>query len=122
MNKENTAKLRELFPSLLQQMDLPPSQTCMCWGFEYDDGWYQITHDMLSEIEAVDPEAQLMQAKEKWGRLRVYVDGNIEAREIARNYEDISAEVCEICGSTEDVKPTTGGGWINYLCKECRDD
>lgn len=118
MNEEIENKLQAEFPKLLRQMDLPASQTCMCWGFEYGDGWYDITRRMLEELQEADPECELLQAKEKWGELRVYVNGNGLAHEVVDKYEELSQGVCEHCGSTEEI--TSEGSWITTLCAKCR--
>ncbi len=36
------------YPHLYRQKNLPMSQTCMCWGFSCDDGWFVII-DSLSK-------------------------------------------------------------------------
>ena len=119
MNRELTAELIKEFPEILRGVRKPPSESLMCFGFEYSDGWYDLTHKMLTELQEADPECHLLQAKEKWGGLRVYISGNEDAYNIVDKYEKLSYSVCEACGSTDDVK--SEGAWVQTLCKACRD-
>jgi hypothetical protein len=122
MNKEISQQLYEKHPGLLQRGNTERmarhNEGKPYFPFEHGDGWYGIVSEMLMDIEMVDPEAVLLQAKEKFGLLRVYITGNEDAHDIVDHCERLSATVCEACGSTEDV--TTKGGWLQTLCKECR--
>lgn len=51
MNQENTLKLVKRFPVLYQDFYSPMSQTCMCWGFEHGDGWFDIIWQLSLAIE-----------------------------------------------------------------------
>ena len=42
MNADLTQKLVKRFPVLYQDYDSPMTQTCMCWGFDPSDGWFEI--------------------------------------------------------------------------------
>ena len=54
MNKENTKKLHEKYPTIFQNKDLPPTQSLMCFGFECDDGWYELIDEMCEELDAIE--------------------------------------------------------------------
>lgn len=140
MKTELQKKLFDKYPRLFKDKDLPMNQTCMCWGLECGDGWYEIL-DMLGHAieehfknekrnaeyskdskfsEEYFPRAS--QVKEKFGTLRFYttycedyVDGAIRMAEL------MSAVTCEKCGNPGDVG-NNSVGWIATLCKECRDD
>lgn len=80
MNKENTKKLLEKYPKIFAQHKLDPSQTCMCWLFECDDGWYDLLNMLCSHIQFdIEkngyPELEAVQVKEKFGTLRFYTTG-----------------------------------------------
>ena len=67
------------------------------------------------------PQVEAVQVKEKWGGLCFYTDGHNDAQGGAISFaESMSYHICERCGSTNDVQQTKGG-WIQTLCKECRE-
>jgi hypothetical protein len=47
MREELDAKLVAKYPELYRNRFAPMTQTCMCWGFDCGDGWYEII-DALS--------------------------------------------------------------------------
>lgn len=49
MNEENTKKLVKEYPTLYRDVGGDPRETCMTWGFECGDGWYNIV-DSLSAV------------------------------------------------------------------------
>lgn len=51
MSPELTHKLLKRFPVLYQDYYSPMSQTCMCWGFECNDGWFDIIWQLSLAIE-----------------------------------------------------------------------
>lgn len=51
MNAELTQRLVKRFPVLCQDYDSPMSQTCMCWGFDHGDGWFEIIWQLSLAIE-----------------------------------------------------------------------
>jgi hypothetical protein len=44
-------KLVERFPVLYQDRNSPMTQTCMCWGFDCGDGWFEIIWQLSLAIE-----------------------------------------------------------------------
>ncbi len=125
MNAENTKYLLEKYPGLYQQYHLPENQTCMCWGFDCDDGWFHIIDKLSEEITKIAPNVQASQVKEKFGALRFYIDGIDtdttildDVYSLINNAEDASYRTCETCGSTENVTQTKG--WITSLCELCK--
>jgi hypothetical protein len=44
MSPENTKVLYETFPEIYRGKDKPMQQTCMCWGFECGNGWFDILY------------------------------------------------------------------------------
>src|SRR5215469_10089273 len=51
MNQELTDKLLKRFPVLYQDYYSPMNQTCMCWGFDHGDGWFDIIWQLSLAIE-----------------------------------------------------------------------
>ena len=101
-------------------------ETCMCWGFECGDGWFQILNQLMGNIQhhidwknkdgEVVPQVTLDQVKEKFGRLRFYYTGGDDyVRGLVSMAESMSGITCEECG-----KPgtQTSGGWIKTVCVE----
>ncbi len=120
MKKELEEKLAKDFPSLFRDLRGPANQTCMHWGLECGDGWYNIIYNICKKIIEIDPKKEFYfeQIKEKYGMLRVYAFCSDEAEDIIEEGQRESAKTCEYCGSKEKV--TREGSWIETLCKECR--
>ncbi len=99
------------------------------FGFECGDGWYTILDTLMSSIEWwLNPEThfpreerkpfQITQIKEKFGGLSFYYDGGDDRiRGMVNLAESLSYKTCEKCGSTKNVKQTSG--WITTLCEDC---
>lgn len=63
---------------------------------------------------------RIIQAKEKFGGLRIYTNGEpigCKVRQIIDKYSALSENICVICGKP-DV-PMTHNGWYSPYCKEC---
>lgn len=120
MKKELEAKLVERFPGFFADMYGDPMQTCMAFGCECDEGWYDLLFRLCEDIEKAEPEEfKLLQVKEKFGGLRVYYHGGNEVvHKLVSAAENESYEICERCGIRENV--TSEGSWIFTLCQECR--
>ena len=134
MKEEFDKKLCEKYPKIFKNRNGSMQETCMCWGFSHDDGWYDIIDSLCASIqnhinnkryqfremsqEDFDEEHQVVaaQVKEKFGGLRFYVDGGDDwvygAISMA---ESISYRTCEVCGAPGK---TRGTGWIRTTCDE----
>lgn len=121
MNKELEAKLVERFPGIFADMYGNPTQTCMAFGCECYDGWYDLIYRLCEDIEKAGPsDFKALQVKEKFGTLHFYYSGgNAEIHKLVSKAENESSEICEKCGSKENVT-TEGPGWIFTLCPACR--
>ena len=103
MNTELDKKLCETYPKIFVNRNKPMTETCMCWGFECGDGWYNLlealcealTYTYTSGIrigtEYFDlpaPQAIVDQVKEKFGTLRFYyrLDYGTEYMELCEKY------------------------------------
>jgi len=128
MNHQLEQQLFDKYPELFEQKDFPASETCMCWGITVGDGWYKLLDSLCHTITQYCQDngtliPQFGQVKEKFGKLRIYCDGDSDLIEgMIWMTEAMSAKTCEICGSMEDVRqPTEPNVWITTYCKKCRD-
>ncbi len=119
MNAEHTEYLRENFPSLYRNYGGDMRRTCMVWGFECGDGWFNL---LVWLSKCLDPLGIVAaQVKEKFGTLRFYVEG--VPSEFADHVYDLidkaeakSAKTCEKCGQPGKLR---GIAWVTTLCEEC---
>jgi len=146
MTPEKDAKLCEKYPKIFRDRFSSPRKTCMSWGFECGDGWYDIIDALCLNIqhevdwliqqqahklergdispEEVVPEEDIQvvatQVKEKFGGLRFYVSGvNDKIQGMISMAESMSYRTCETCGNPGK---SSNDGWVVTLCKPCRDD
>lgn len=125
-------KLFDEFPDILERCD-DVTKSCMFWGLDVGDGWYDILHGLCTELRAACSKNSGMtckaeQVKEKFGGLRFYVritEPNEEEtpsfkiiHQIIEKYEIKSSQTCETCGKPGERRK---GGWIVTLCKDCYD-
>jgi len=134
MKQELDEYLCKTFPKMMVNRNKGMQETCMCWGFECGDGWFNILNQLMSNIQhhldwknresEVVPQVTLDQVKEKFGTLRFYYTGGDEyVSGLVRMAESMSGVTCEGCGNpatTSNVDPETGiTGWIRTQCKPC---
>jgi hypothetical protein len=141
MDQELQNKLFEKYPNLFSNRTKSPMQSCMSWGIECNNGWYELLSSVCWRIsqherniedrkrifadrpEQIEQELKYFpvkfdQIKEKYGGLRVYFsDGDDYVEGVIGMAEEYSYKVCEVCGSAG--KPNRGG-WITTLCESCR--
>jgi hypothetical protein len=126
MKKELDEYLCKVYPKMMVNRNKPMTETCMCWGFECGDGWFQILNQLMGNIQShidwqnrdkeVVPQVTLDQVKEKFGTLRFYYSGGDDyIRGMVTMAESMSGVTCETCGNPGT---RTGGGWIKTACKE----
>ena len=124
MNDELDKLLCEKYPKIFSDRNASMMETCMCWGFEHNDGWYNIIDQLCANIQShikwknknseVVPQVVATQVKEKFGGLRFYYNGGDDVVDgMVRMAESWAAYTCEQCGN---VGSTRGGGWIRTLC------
>ena len=121
MNKELQQKLYDRFPELYRQHSLDMRQTAMCWGFDVDDGWFDIIWTLSLALEDETKTSgtviEAVQVKEKFGGLRFYVGGCTErGHKLIEAAERTADHTCEVCGKSGKV--TNRGGWLKTVCKE----
>lgn len=137
MKEHLEQKLYNIAPILYQQHTLNMQQTCMCWGFETPDTWFNLLYELSSKLENLNKKLQkdnisiqAIQVKEKFGSLRFYYDiinnsnnDNINISELSKQVQDLidfaekkSWDICCFCGKPAT---TTTAGWINRVCDNC---
>lgn len=52
MKLELDAKLCKEYPKIFMNRHAPMTQTAMCWGFDHNDGWYNIINMMCANIQS----------------------------------------------------------------------
>ncbi len=141
MREELQEKLYLHFPEIFAQRSLPMTHTCMCWGFDCGDGWYDLIYKLCEQIQSyinnknnsikfkIDrgdlpkdtpryPQLEATQVKEKYGGLRFYVDNSDEYIDgLISMAEAMSYSICENCSNNGSPN---GDGWVTTLCPECR--
>lgn len=121
------AKYKSFFRNARQNNpETTPQNSCMFWGLDVGDGWYDILNAVSRLIEFheehnIDPDeyypATAAQVKEKFGGMRLYFDGGDEyVRGVVAMAELMSEKTCELCGSPGHIR---GHGWLACRCDKC---
>jgi len=142
MNEELDKKLCETYPKIFRDRHADKRMTCMCWGFSCGDGWYNLIDTLCSSLQwDTDkndyPQVIADQVKEKFGELRFHYhtergDVSVDVfsydarkRGIIEGKIDfachMSGNICEECGSTNNVKNEPLNGWYKTLCEGCKE-
>ena len=127
MRQELDRLLCEKYPKMMVNRNKNMQETCMCWGFECGDGWFNILDQLMGNIqhhidwknrkEEVVAQVTLDQVKEKFGTLRFYYTGGDDAIDgMVRMAESMSGVTCEECSAPAQ---THGPGWIRTICEPC---
>ncbi len=142
MDAELQNQLYGKYPDLFSNRNKSPRESCMAWGIECNNGWYELLGSVCWKIfqyerniadririrnqNAItndEPDLEYIpvkfdQIKEKYGGLRVYYSGGDDyVRGVVSMAEEYSYKVCEKCGNAGKVNK---GGWITTLCDSCR--
>jgi hypothetical protein len=142
MDQNLQNKLFEKYPRLFENRTKSAKESCMAWGCEVGNGWYELLSSLCDIItnhekniefrikvrnkNGVENDAADLsyvpvifdQVKEKFGGLRIYFSGGDDyvfgAVGMAEAY---SYKICEFCGNPG--RPNKDG-WISTLCDNCR--
>lgn len=139
MNQELQDKLYQKYPNLFSNKDTDIMSSCMAWGIECNNGWYEILSSLCWMIKQHEDNiiwrteyrrkqdieykseyfpVKFDQIKEKYGGLRVYFSGGDEYIEgLVSMAEAISYKVCEVCGNKGESNKS---GWISVRCESHR--
>lgn len=95
------------------------------FGIECHKGWYDLLTPVFEYVENYnkdkkdEEQIKFLQIKEKWGGLNIYTNfGNDELFKLIDKAEEESYNVCEECGSRNDVGMRESG-WMTTMCLEC---
>lgn len=83
------------------------------WDIKEDlpEGWWGLVDAMETELEPY--KVEIWEAKEKYCQMRLYVLGDDDnVYKIVSKYEDLSSEVCMICGKKKSRN--------EFYCNECK--
>lgn len=85
--------------------------------YSVPDGWYDLVVKMLYDLLAAGWDGQVFQIKEKFGGLRLYVNGSWspELTVIYDKAESDSFKTCVKCGAPGEM---FYDGWISPYCEE----
>ena len=137
MRQELDKMLCEKYPKMMVNRHKSMQETTMCWGFECDDGWYNILNQLMSQIQHhIDwqqdrkerfnqgdgcIQVTLDQVKEKFGTLRIYYSGGDDyIRGLVSMAQAMSGSTCEVCGNAGKFR---GKSWFYTACDEhAKDD
>lgn len=132
MEKKLEESLRAKYPEILRDLGGDPSRTCMAWGIECGEGWYDLLDGMMEKIRRIcldstaagrPMEVVADQIKEKFGTLCFYyhevgssatVSGILS--DIVSSAERRSSQICEVCG--RHGARCRRGGWLKTLDRE----
>jgi hypothetical protein len=132
MNKELELKLVEKYPIILRDYGGDYTKTCMHFGMECGDGWYDLIDDLLGKLDYISKHSGVQivadQIKEKFGTLRFYystiikTDFNVEPivdkiiDDLVSHAESKSKYTCEITGERGAL--CSRNGWLRTLSKD----
>jgi hypothetical protein len=96
----------------------------MEFGWECNSGWYPLIRECMEELkkeaEKENLDTELLQVKEKFGTLRVYLSSESDDMfGIIQYYETLSSHLCELCGEFYTAKMRVRHGWYKTLCNKC---
>ena len=103
----------------------------MAFGFECDDGWFNLLYSAFTEIEdyflnsfgRIPDYFYIVQVKEKWGGLRIYVSSAPQAvHDIIDKAEEQSFKTCEKCGAVGECFHRDMLPYVRTLCDKCLDE
>jgi hypothetical protein len=139
MDQELQNQLFEKYPYFFSNKDLGRKNSCMAWGIECGNGWFDIISPLCFMIknhennivwqteykQKTEPEykndyipVKFDQIKEKFGGLRIYFSGGDDYVEgLVSMAGAMSYKICEVCG---DRGSPNENGWISTLCDGCR--
>jgi hypothetical protein len=123
MRKELEQRLLERWPRWFN-IGGDVRHTAMGRGFAHGNGWFDILWRLFEDLEplvanfeqASGNQFEVVQVKEKFGGLRVYVnDANDAIRQHIEAAIQESLHTCEVCGQ---LGKQHSGDWSRTLCEE----
>jgi hypothetical protein len=142
MNAELEQQLYDKYPTLFCNKDKSIQESCMAWGIECNNGWYELLSSVCWRISQHEQNitdririrntnskendqsdldyipVKFDQIKEKFGGIRIYYTGGDDyVRGVVSLADEMSYKICEVCGQKGNPNK---GGWISTLCETCR--
>lgn len=127
MEDEKQININDL---ILPLPDDAPKTPFELFGVECNKGWYPLILPILEYIQKYNNSHEnskiyVDQVKEKWARLEIYVSfdnvpDNVvtETYDMIRKAQEESLNVCEECGTKENVGMNMRG-WYYVVCEDC---
>jgi hypothetical protein len=124
MQPELQQQLFDKYPKIFADKSKPSSESSICFGIQTNDGWYWLIDQLCAELERYTkkghPQVVAFQIKEKFGMLRFYAHNLSDTQsEIIHFAENMSATICEKCGSTKETETKKISQFLVTLCKKC---
>ena len=118
MNRELEMILYKDFPKLYAGRKLDIRENLMPFGFQCEDGWFQLIYNLSYHVSKMDPDCVASEVKEKYALLSFYVNGTTEeVFDVIMKHEVMSGRICETCG--ELGKVYCDNGWYRTMCAKC---
>jgi len=126
MSPDKTHTIFDRWPAWFDQAK-DPQASLMKYGFECGDGWYEIVYNLFERLEPLVAgldssylHFQVVQGKEKFGELRIYLNGSTdEMDQVINDAISTSKRTCEECGQPGTLQHGVSG-WMKTLCAECQ--
>ena len=130
----NNKELLEKYPWLKFNSNIPEKysdfELYTCWADMILSGWAEsfgefFLADLDSALRESYPEGipedfHILDIKEKWGQLTVYLSEEpVAVADVLYLYEYISSFVCIVCGAPYPFAHMTYDGWVMPLCEKC---
>jgi len=144
MHTEKQETLVSRYPEIFRDYNGDPQRTCMAWGIECGDGWFDLIDTICKAIQNQTEHVNRLwphlkfgvvaaQVKEKYGTLRFYNEF-IYADELGKHDRDrlekyinqvngmisfaefMSGRICEVCGQKGSLDDSS---FPRCRCKEC---
>lgn len=91
------------------------------FGLEIRKGWLPLVEPIINkvqELKEAGSDVEIMQVKEKWGALQIYLlNAPEELLKLARDAQEKSTRICEECG--KPATQTEVNGWVYTRCSDC---
>lgn len=91
------------------------------WKKAFGEQWAKEVQAAINKMPiGVQKEAYILDIKEKWGQLIVFLSVCSEELDtVLKKYEQLSETVCCQCGKS---KTEVFDGWFSYLCDDCENE
>jgi hypothetical protein len=107
MKQELDKLLCEKYPKMMVNRNSPMTETCMCWGFECGDGWFNILDQLMGNIQH---HIDWKEKQHNWA---------VKYNEMAQAGKSGNAELfADLVAKEYADKPTISAEYIRERCEE----